>query len=269
MLRRYAAVALDLDGTLLDRGRISDANLACITQLEARGIAVIIATGRPIEFLRAASWARAISGPAIVLGGSVTYSSIFGVLSNAATIPRGQLTRLMASCRMIAEIERIIFDGIGELYATRETDERDIFAAMYGAECHLLDLDDLPSARIVSVMLRVRAHRRTVVRQLEAQFGRDFHFTCFEGEPYIKVACAGAHKGTAVRAVCEQRGLQCDELIALGDGVNDVEMLACAGLAIAMSNGEACVKAIAHRVVPNHHGEGVASALREIFHGLP
>jgi hydroxymethylpyrimidine pyrophosphatase-like HAD family hydrolase len=54
-------------------------------------------------------------------------------------------------------------------------------------------------------------------------------------------------------------------VIAIGDGANDLEMIAAAGLGIAMENGDDEVKAVADRMAPHHNRDGVAIILEEIF----
>jgi hydroxymethylpyrimidine pyrophosphatase-like HAD family hydrolase len=53
--------------------------------------------------------------------------------------------------------------------------------------------------------------------------------------------------------------------VAIGDGANDLEMIARAGLGIGMTNGDNEVKAIADRLAPHHAEDGVARILEEIF----
>ena len=57
-------------------------------------------------------------------------------------------------------------------------------------------------------------------------------------------------------------GLAADEVMAFGDGENDLSMIELAGTGVAMGNGEACVKAAADYVTADVHEDGVSRALR-------
>ena len=69
-------------------------------------------------------------------------------------------------------------------------------------------------------------------------------------------------KGTGIRAVMERYGLRREELIAFGDGENDMSMLKLAGIGVAMGNGDQAVKAMADYVTGPVEEDGVSQALR-------
>lgn len=69
-------------------------------------------------------------------------------------------------------------------------------------------------------------------------------------------------KGVGVRATMERYGLSRDQVMAFGDGENDMPMLELAGVAVAMGNGEDQVKAMAHYVTDAVENDGVSKALR-------
>ena len=61
-----------------------------------------------------------------------------------------------------------------------------------------------------------------------------------------------------------QTGFQAHQAIAFGDGLNDIEMLQGVGLGIAMDNGHPELKAIANRIAPALHLDGIAAMLDEL-----
>ena len=74
----------------------------------------------------------------------------------------------------------------------------------------------------------------------------------------------GADKGRALEAICARFGLSPADAIAFGDSTNDSEMLAAAGLGVAMENGQSAVKAVADRICPPCREDGVAQMLEEL-----
>ena len=73
---------------------------------------------------------------------------------------------------------------------------------------------------------------------------------------------------SALGVLADQLGFGLDELMACGDGLNDIPMLACAGLAVAMDNAYPETKAHADWIAPSNEEDGVAAAVdRFVFGG--
>ena len=72
------------------------------------------------------------------------------------------------------------------------------------------------------------------------------------------------NKWTGCQWVMEQTGFAPHQAIAFGDGLNDIEMLQGVGLGIAMDNGHPELKAVAHRIAPALHLDGIAAMLKEL-----
>ena len=72
------------------------------------------------------------------------------------------------------------------------------------------------------------------------------------------------NKWTGCQWVMAQTGFQAQQAIAFGDGLNDIEMLQGVGLGIAMDNGHPELKAIANRIAPALHLDGIAAMLDEL-----
>jgi len=75
----------------------------------------------------------------------------------------------------------------------------------------------------------------------------------------------GASKLDAVKLVSKQFGIEKENIIAIGDNFNDQEMIAYAGLGIAMGNAPDEVKAIADYVTDTNNNDGVAKALEKFI----
>jgi Cof subfamily protein (haloacid dehalogenase superfamily) len=77
----------------------------------------------------------------------------------------------------------------------------------------------------------------------------------------IQVMNNGADKGVALRRVAGHYGVSPQQVMAIGDAVNDVPMLEAAGVAVAMDNAHPAVKAAADWVAPSNNDHGVHAAL--------
>jgi hydroxymethylpyrimidine pyrophosphatase-like HAD family hydrolase len=81
-----------------------------------------------------------------------------------------------------------------------------------------------------------------------------------------ELSLRGVHKATGIEVVIAHLGIPREATVALGDGYNDVEMLAHVGLGIAMGNAPEEVRAVADAVTGTPEEGGVHEALRR--HGL-
>ncbi len=74
----------------------------------------------------------------------------------------------------------------------------------------------------------------------------------------IERAATDVHKATGLAALAERNGIRREEIIAIGDNVNDLEMLQDAGLSVAMGNASDQVKPAAQLVTATNDEDGVA-----------
>lgn len=78
----------------------------------------------------------------------------------------------------------------------------------------------------------------------------------------VDVIAKGGGKLTGIRRYLEENGLKPEEVIAFGDGENDMEMLQYAGIGVAMGNADEEVKAVADYVTADIDDDGIEKALR-------
>jgi len=72
------------------------------------------------------------------------------------------------------------------------------------------------------------------------------------------------NKWSGCQWVMEQTGYLPHQAIAFGDGLNDIEMIQGVGLGVAMDNGHPALKAVANRIAPAMHLDGIARVLDEL-----
>jgi len=78
----------------------------------------------------------------------------------------------------------------------------------------------------------------------------------------VDVNAAGCSKGTTLARWVERRGLTRDEVMAVGDNLNDVEMLDYAGTAVLMGNATEAIKSRGYELTGTNDEDGLASAIR-------
>jgi Cof subfamily protein (haloacid dehalogenase superfamily) len=82
---------------------------------------------------------------------------------------------------------------------------------------------------------------------------------------YLEITHPLASKHIAIKHVHESLGFSKNEVVAIGDSFNDLEMIKYAGMGVAMGNAHPKVKSVANRVTLPNHQEGVRVMLEELF----
>ena len=85
------------------------------------------------------------------------------------------------------------------------------------------------------------------------------------GPGFLDITPQGVHKALTLRQLCEKRGISLKELAAIGDGNNDREMLAEAGLSFAPNNAVEAVKTQVDHLVGNCEEGAFAQAVAMIL----
>jgi len=85
----------------------------------------------------------------------------------------------------------------------------------------------------------------------------------------IELLPFGASKGTALKLLLTEFGLEPDQMLAIGDGENDIEMLQLAGIGVAMGNANPKLKAVADATVASNDEDGVAEAVEKFVLKAP
>ena len=274
---QYKLLALDLDGTLLNHaGAANDADVAAVRKLRARGIKVTILTGRLYSGTRESAELLGIDGPV----GCADGSHIVNVKNDKTLLHHG--IRGRAADRLRASLER-----------------NDLVAFLFAEDAIVHDergADYLPYVRTWSTDLRY-AHRVTehalwdsdvgmtavVALGKEASIGRTVADIQRDTTESMQVAmfpfrrdtehwgmvarASGGTKGTALAWVSEHYGIDMSETVCVGDWLNDLPMMSCAGRSFAMGQAPAEVKAAATDVLEGtiDAGGAIAEAIGRAF----
>ena len=82
---------------------------------------------------------------------------------------------------------------------------------------------------------------------------------------YTEITNENANKWTAIEKLIEHLEIQKEEVVAIGDNINDEPMIRNAGLGVAMGNASPYIKSIAKKVVADNNSSGVAEAIKAIL----
>jgi Cof subfamily protein (haloacid dehalogenase superfamily) len=269
-------LAIDIDGTLLDsRGRLPDAHREAVLDAYEQGLAITLVTGRSFHF--ALPVAKQFSIPlTLVCNNGALVKTGNGETAMRRLLSREAARHVLADTQAYEDSVAIIFD---------RPDERQIvFERMdwshpnrtgyYEKNKAFITQSSVPLAEMltedpIQVMFngRVALMRELVgaLRALPIANQCAVALTEYEHRDFslVDVTAAGCCKGSTLAQWVERRGLTRAEVMAVGDNLNDVEMLDFAGTAVVMGNATQAVKERGYLVTGTNDEGGLARAIRQ------
>lgn len=270
-------IALDIDGTLLNsRFEVSPANRAAIAEAFARGIEVALVTGRRYDF--ALPVARQVESPLtmIVNNGALVRSASDGITHLRHLLDRDTARRVLTATTAWRSTTAVVFDRPQANQVILETiDLNDPVRGPYLARnLHFLAeakpleacLDSGEDPIQVMFTGSVAAMREAEAALREASFAAHFSIavTTYAAKDFamIDILNPRISKGATLAEWTALRGIAPQEILAIGDNHNDVEMLSFAGKPVVMANSVPELLNRGWHVTHSNDDDGVAAAIR-------
>jgi Cof subfamily protein (haloacid dehalogenase superfamily) len=273
----YKLLALDLDGTVLNHaGTAHDDDVAAIRALRNRGINVTILTGRLYSGTREAAELLGIDGPVGCADGSHIVNVKndktllhHGIRGRAADRLRASLIRNNLVAFLFAE-DAIVHDERGADYLPYvRTWSTDLRYAHRVTEHALWDSDSGMTA-VVALGTETGIGRIVADIQRDATEAMQVSMFPFRRDPEhwgMVARASGGTKGTALAWMSDHYGIDISETVCVGDWLNDLSMMSCAGRSFAMGQAPAEVKSAATDALEAtiEAGGAIAEAIRRAF----
>lgn len=273
----YRLLALDIDGTLLDGSReMSDATVEAVHHAAGRGVRVTVCTGRSLPSTREAVRHLPLNAPYVLNNGAVIYDDPARRARYLRNLPNHLAMDAVRVFRCIG-FHPIVYGPLPEVqyfyYDSFDPDNHAFidYAAQNADRVHRVD--------DVCAFLRQDVACITVAERNERVRPRESHIRArlpdagvvFEISPWdpcyqvITVMPHGVSKGDGLRRLARLLGIGLSQVMAVGDNLNDLEMLDVAGLGVAMGNGPPEIRARADHVTASVADEGVARAIERFI----
>ena len=265
-------IGIDIDGTLLDStGRMPEANCTAIHDAVAAGVHIALATGRSYPFARPVADVLPPGISLIVSNGAVERRMDGSTLARRL-LDRNVARSVLDGTRDQRHAAALIFDRDADRQVVYETMDWDhpgrqrYWSRNHSHIAQSVPLEDALIEDPIQVMFNggvndMRALFDRLRNELSAcsilmteYVSRDFSL--------VDVTSEEATKGRALAWRAEQLGLGPDEVMAIGDNFNDVEMLEFAGHPVVMGNAVEDLRSRGWHVTGHQDDAGVAQAIR-------
>lgn len=259
-------ICCDIDGTLVrDDKSLSEENRFWIKKaVEEKGVKFVIASGRIPSSLRKYNRMLGIRGLTSSINGTYLIDADEKPLKSHVCSPEVSDAIISAREKLGASMlcacgnkwftedhETFVYKQKRELYAQESLigNPREV-AKTYGVNKFLFMS---PEPEMIH---KIRT-------EIECNLNNPYDVSFYPGTNFLEVMPGGINKGTSVNDLIGYYNLDKSEVMALGDDINDIEMLQNAGIGIAMGNALDCVKSVAYDITETNENDGVAKAIRK------
>lgn len=267
----YKLIALDIDGTLLNsKKEVTTEVFDAIQNAKQKGVKVVLTTGRPLPGVKTLL-------KELQLNNEKNYVITFN----------GGLIQEITSQDVISSIE-MTHEDFNYIYNE--------LAKKHNIKIHINTMDSLvvPYTEIPKyTVLESKTNNIPVICMNESDINSDLtyckimlleepeviddiipkipkkfydKYNIVRSAPFcLEVLNKKVSKGSGLKALCNQLGIDSSEVIAVGDEENDTQMIEFAGLGVAMGNARDSIKKIANHITETNNNHGVAKVISEFI----
>ena len=277
LTRLVRLIAIDIDGTLLDsRAQVSPSNLEALRRADESGIEIVLVTGRRHSFALPIAESLGFDLWIISSNGAVTRSAR-GESFHRDLLPRATALKLCHHMREFRNYMVVTFDreGMGAIVCEcREQLYGVIQRWMEKNAPHIEYVSPLEKALTedpIQAMFCGPIDLMHIVRERLAECGFAGEFTILRTQyerrnlTILDILNAGCSKGHALQRWADHRGIDRQEVMAIGDNYNDIEMLTFAGHPVIMGNASDDLKRNGWTITLHNDESGVAAAIEQVL----
>lgn len=234
-------IAIDMDGTLLDREhKISNENRKAIKAAQDNGIHVVISTGRTRMTLDDLIESLSLDSYLITVNGSEIWDA----------------------SRQLVDRQILSTDLVEYMWELKQKHQTECWAASVGNVWRETFPKDFSSHEWMKFGFNIEDDqlRQIILEELSKNQLLEVTNSSLTN---LEVNAVGVNKARAIEKVCDLLGLTMNQVMALGDSLNDLAMIKEAGIGVAMGNAQPIVKQAADWVTVTNEESGVAEAIKK------
>ncbi len=262
---KYRLIAIDLDGTVLDKGGdIIPSAREAIREAMDRNVVVTLATGRMYQPSNRFARELGITAPLICYQGAMIRQPNDGDVLWHKPLPSPLALQVVTEMRRVGLHKYVYIDG--EMYVEEIHEKDQWYSERNYVQLNLVeDLAALLAQEPTEVAARGEPEQ---IDRLVARLDRSLGAAVIVNKvhsAFCEIAHPDSGKGNALKFLAGQLGIRRDQVAAVGDGPNDISMLSWAGLGIVVGDAPDEVKRAADRVIDHGSEDSFAEAIAQLL----
>ena len=265
-------IALDIDGTLTNsKKEVTQPTLDKIIEIQKKGHVVAIASGRPLPGIRKIADTLKLDkyeGYVLAFNGGRIVDYKTGEVVYQACVDNDIARRIYDYC-VKKKIGMVTYEGDTVITGTPIDEYMSLEARLNFMEIHQVDnfkeYIDFPLNKCLLTAESTVAEQ--VEQELNALYGDKV--TVFRSEPsFVEIMPKNVHKVTSLEKLLKYLDMDVKDLIACGDGFNDLTMIEYAGVGVAMGNAQQIVKDHADYITLTNDEDGLVPVIEKFILNL-
>ena len=273
MAHKIKMIGFDLDGTLLTSDkRLSDGTKQVMMEAIAKGIVMVPATGRPLSGVPD----ELLQFPGIRYVVTANGARVLDIVERSTMteelLPKEKCGQILTVFEKYDTFREIYYEGVGyadrikmenvERYQDDPAMQKYLLATRKPVEStrERFEADDRGMDKIQALFARLEDKEKAWAEIVDSV--SDVEVTGALSNN-IEVNAKGIHKGNALLKLGELLGIKKDEIMAFGDGKNDLKMLETVGVGVAMANAVPEVLKAADVIAESNDDDGVAKIIKQ------
>lgn len=276
----YKLVAIDIDGTLLNsKSELTDKTIDVLKKASERGIYIVLTSGRMTTVIK--EFCKKIGADKFLIAenGASIVNLQTDELIYKKYIPKNVVLDILNICEdnniyyMIYTNKELIVKNLKHMalffykqnYNPNARLETHIASREYieqledeFAKIMICDEDRAIYNSIVNKLSKITAIDVMTIPHISTKVlnvGTEEKVISYS---YADISAKDTNKWTAIEMLTEMLGIDREEVIAIGDNINDLQMIKNAGLGVAMKNGSPVLRELADEIAPSNDEDGVA-----------
>jgi Cof subfamily protein (haloacid dehalogenase superfamily) len=262
----YKLVAIDMDGTLLTPELdISKDTVETVRSVIEKGVVITLSTGRMYPAALPFAKMLQLDVPIITCNGALTKCSRTGKVYDIKNIDIQHTSEILKYC-LDEGLSVSIYDN-DEIFIEKNSENIDIHEEIDMVEPKAIDdLGKVITNSVIKIMFNSRDKYKLEfhARKLHEMYNEKLNFY-FSLPYFVEIVHKNANKRNALENLSKNMNIKREEIIAIGDNFNDLDMIKYAGLGVAMGNAPQYMKNEADLVTRSNDEDGVRYVLEKFI----
>ena len=263
----YKYIACDIDGTLLtSSGELSEKTVKAVKSVVEQGCIFALSTGRPIQGIEKLIQMLQLRGPMITYNGGMIVDANSKEILFSKTLDFRD-GKIVWDLGQALDVTLCVWSE-NCLYVNKDNQRAEKYRSISDTPVSIINsIEDIPGE--ITKMLWFDSEERMpgFIEKCKGVVPESVTY-CTSRPYFLEFFSSKVSKAAALQFICDYCKIKREEIMALGDGMNDIPMIDFAGTGVVLANGNDEVKSHADYIAPSNDEDGVAYALNKFVLGV-